>query len=131
MTYNPRTKLAARLMGEMQTAGLAPDLADTLVKAADEGRLRAADCRLALSLVADWSAATLSDLQSDASVPGSPGHAAAVQAADESALLTTMAAMHGKALGVDKQGNPALVENTASLATGNALLDNMRRRHAR
>ncbi|SOE18841.1 hypothetical protein SAMN05877838_3785 [Hoeflea halophila] len=128
---NLKTKLAKRFHAEAIAAGHNAGQVETISAALDEGRMKIADARMVAAMTADWTAATLSDLQLDASVPGSPAAVANAEAADEKALLSQMAAMHGKALGVDKHGNPALVENTASLATGNSLIDNMRRRHAK
>lgn len=128
---NLKTKLAKRFHAEAIAAGHNAGQVETIAAALDEGRMKIGDARMVAAMTADWSAATIADLAADASVPGSPAAIANAEAADESALLSSMASMHGKALGLDKQGNPALVENTASLATGNALLDNMRRRHAR
>lgn len=126
-----KTKLAKRFHAEAITAGHNAGQVETIAAAIDEGRMRIADARMVAAMTADWSAATIADLAADASIPGSPAAIANEQAADETALLSQMAAMHGKALGIDKQGNPALVENTAGLATGNQLLDNMRRKIAR
>ncbi|MCC2099370.1 MAG: hypothetical protein KDJ29_20940 [Hyphomicrobiales bacterium] len=126
---NLKTKIAKRFHAEAIAAGHNAEQTETLAAAIDQGRMRIADARLAVNLTADWHEATIADLAADAGIAGSPAHAAAQVVADEDALLKGMAAMHGKALGKDKQGNPALVENAA--LTGNALIDNMRELHAR